>query len=78
MYELVAPDGTQVGAKDLKWQLLRIESKYQWYRQHGSWQYEPVKVTRRVANGTIDVGAGEPGHIEVPVSWGRYRLEIPV
>jgi uncharacterized protein YfaS (alpha-2-macroglobulin family) len=73
---MVAPDGTQVGAKGLKWQLLRIESKYQWYRQYGSWQYEPVKVTRRVANGTIDVGANQPGHIEVPVSWGRYRLEV--
>jgi uncharacterized protein YfaS (alpha-2-macroglobulin family) len=73
---MVAPDGSQVGTKDLKWQLLRIESKYQWYRQYGNWRYEPIKVTRRVANGTIGVEAGEPGHIEVPVSWGRYRLEV--
>ncbi len=73
---MVAPDGSQVGAKDLKWQLLRIESKYQWYRQYGSWRYEPIKLTRRVANGTIDAEAGQPAHIEVPVSWGRYRLEV--
>ena len=73
---MVAPDGSQVGAKDLKWQLLRIERKYQWYRQYGNWRYEPIKVTRRVANGTIDVDASKPGHIEIPVAWGRYRLEV--
>jgi len=73
---MATPDGMQVAAKGLKWQLLRIESKYQWYRQYDSWYYEPVKVTRRVADGTIDVGAAQPGQIEVPVSWGRYRLEV--
>jgi hypothetical protein len=73
---MATPDGMQVAAKGLKWQLLRIESKYQWYRQYGSWNYEPIKVTRRVADGTIDVGATQPGKIEVPVSWGRYRLEV--
>jgi alpha-2-macroglobulin len=73
---MATPDGMQVSAQGLKWQLLRIESKYQWYRQYGSWQYEPIKVTRRIANGTIDVASDQPGHIEVPVSWGRYRLEV--
>jgi len=73
---MAAPDGKQIAAQGLKWQLLRIESKYQWYRAYGQWQYEPVKVTRRVANGTIDATANQPGHIEVPVSWGRYRLEV--
>ncbi|ODS01688.1 alpha-2-macroglobulin [Methyloceanibacter superfactus] len=73
---MAAPDGAALAAKGLKWQLLRIESKYQWYRQYGQWQYEPIKITRRVADGTIDVAAGQPGHIEVPVTWGRYRLEV--
>ncbi len=56
--------------------MLRIESKYQWYRQYGQWQYEPIKITRRVADGTIGVTPDQPGHIEVPVTWGRYRLEV--
>jgi uncharacterized protein YfaS (alpha-2-macroglobulin family) len=60
----------------LHWQLLRVDSKYQWYRSEGYWQYEPVKVTRRVADGTIDVALDKPGHIAVPVTWGRYRLEL--
>ena len=50
--------------------------KYQWYRSDGYWQYEPIKVTRRVADGTIDVAAGSAGRISVPVTWGRYRLEV--
>ena len=73
---MAAPDGKQLAANGLKWQLLQIENKYQWYRAYGRWQYEPVKITRRVANGTIDAAPGQPGHIEVPVTWGRYRLEV--
>ena len=73
---MVSPDGKQVEAKGLKWQLLSIESKYQWYRSNGYWSYEPIKVTRRVADGTLDIAAGQPGQISVPVTWGRYRLEV--
>lgn len=73
---MVAPDGKQVEAKGLKWQLLSIESKYQWYRSNGYWNYEPIKVTRRIADGVIDVAPDKPGKISVPVTWGRYRLEV--
>ena len=73
---MVAPDGKQVAATGLKWQLLSVESKYQWYRSSGYWSYEPIKVTRRVADGTIDVATDKPGKISVPVTWGRYRLEV--
>jgi alpha-2-macroglobulin len=73
---VVAPDGKETAATGLKWQLLNIETKYQWYRSGGYWSYEPIKVTRRVADGTIDVAPGQPGKISVPVTWGRYRLEV--
>jgi uncharacterized protein YfaS (alpha-2-macroglobulin family) len=73
---MVAPDGKSIAATGLKWQLLAIESKYQWYRSGGYWSYEPIKVTRRVADGSIDLAAGEPGKISVPITWGRYRLEV--
>jgi alpha-2-macroglobulin len=73
---MVAPDGKQIAAKGLKWQLLNVETKYQWYRSGGYWSYEPIKVTRRVADGTLDVPADGPGKISVPVTWGRYRLEV--
>ncbi|HEV7464209.1 MAG TPA: alpha-2-macroglobulin, partial [Methyloceanibacter sp.] len=73
---MVAPDGKAITATGLKWQLLSIESKYQWYRNNGYWQYEPIKVTRRVADGTVDVAPDKTGKISVPVTWGRYRLEV--
>ena len=73
---MVAPDGKATAKAGLHWQLLRIDSKYQWYRNEGYWQYEPVKVTRRVADGTIDVSADKPSHVAVPVTWGRYQLEV--
>src|SRR4029078_6482494 len=69
----VAPDGKAIGKK-LHWQLLRVDSKYQWYRQENYWQYEPVKVTRRIADGDLDVAPDKPGQISAPVTWGRYRL----
>ena len=58
---MVAPDGKQIAATGLKWQLLSVESKYQWYRSNGYWSYEPIKVTRRVADGTLDVCRRQAG-----------------
>jgi uncharacterized protein YfaS (alpha-2-macroglobulin family) len=73
---VVAPDGKSLARSGLRYELLKIESRYQWYRQDGSWNYEPIKQTKRVADGTVDVAADMPGRISVPVTWGRYRLEV--
>jgi alpha-2-macroglobulin len=73
---MVAPDGKTLAKSGLRYELLRIESSYQWYRQNGQWQYEPVKRTERVANGSVDVTGDKPARVSVPVKWGRYRLEI--
>jgi alpha-2-macroglobulin len=73
---LVAPDGRTLARSGLRYELLRVETRYQWYRQDGSWNYEPVKQTKRVADGTVDVAADRPARISVQVTWGRYRLEV--
>ena len=73
---VAAPDGAKLDRKGLKYELLRVETTYQWYRQNGQWNYEPVKRTQRVASGTVDAAAGQPGKLSLPVQWGRYRLEI--
>ena len=73
---LAAPDGTQIARSGLRYELLKVETKYQWYRRDGSWNFEPVKSTKRVADGQIDVAADAPARISVPVQWGRYRLEV--
>ncbi len=73
---VASPDGKPATRAGLRYELLRVESRYQWYRQDGSWNFEPVKHTRRVADGTVDVGSDHPARISVPVTWGRYRLEV--
>jgi uncharacterized protein YfaS (alpha-2-macroglobulin family) len=73
---MVAPDGGKLAKKDLRYDLLRIETSYQWYRHDGQWQFEPVKRTERVADGKFDVGADKPSRLSLPVKWGRYRLEV--
>ncbi len=73
---VVAPDGKAQSRAGLRYDLLKVESRYQWYRQDGRWEYERVKLTRRVADGRLDVTAANPGRIAVPVSFGRYRLEV--
>ena len=73
---VVSPDGKAITRAGLRYELLKIESQYQWYRQDGSWNYEPIKRTTRIADGTVDAAADRPGRISVPVTWGRYRLEV--
>ncbi|HJS62857.1 MAG TPA: alpha-2-macroglobulin, partial [Pseudolabrys sp.] len=73
---MAAPDGKTLARPGLRYDLLRVETSYQWYRQNGQWEYEPVKRTERVANGAIDAAADKPARLSLPVKWGRYRLEI--
>ena len=73
---MIAPDGKTQAKSGLRYDLLKVESSYQWYRQNGQWEYEPVKRTERVASGTVDLTVDKPGRVSVPVKWGRYRLEI--
>src|SRR3984957_2837275 len=56
----VAPDGKPLARNGLRYELLKVESRYQWYRQNSSWEYEPVKSTSRVADGDLTIAADRP------------------
>jgi hypothetical protein len=73
---MLAPDGKLQAKSGLRYELLRVETTYQWYKQNNQWNFEPVKRTERVANGTVDAGADKPARLSLPVKWGRYRLEV--
>jgi uncharacterized protein YfaS (alpha-2-macroglobulin family) len=73
---LVAPDGTQQSRGGVRYELLKVETRHQWYRRDGSWNWEAIKQTRRVADGQVDVAPDRPARIALPVQWGRYRLEV--
>jgi hypothetical protein len=72
----VAPDGTRVARKGVEWSLYKLDNDYQWYNADGHWTYEPVKSSRRLAEGTVDIPADATGRISANVSWGRHRLDI--
>src|SRR5581483_5495952 len=73
---VASPDGNQVARGGLRYELLKVETRYQYYRRDGSWNFEPVKTTKRVADGRLDASATQPTRISLPVQWGRYRLEV--
>jgi hypothetical protein len=72
----VAPDGQRLARDGLRYELLKIESHYQWYRQNSAWEYEPVKSTARVADGDVTVAADKPSRITLSPQPGRYRLDV--
>jgi len=72
----VSPDGKTLARDGLRYELLKLESRYEWYRQDSSWDYEPVKTTRRVADGDLTIAANQPAHLSFTPPEGRYRLDI--
>ena len=73
---VVMPDGTAAARRGLHYELQRVDTHYQFYKRDGRWNYEPVKTTTRVADGTADAAADKPARISLPVTFGRYRLEV--
>ncbi|TAI64337.1 alpha-2-macroglobulin [Bradyrhizobium sp. Leo170] len=72
----VDPDSKQLARNGLRYELLKIESRYQWYRQGSSWDYEPVKSTSRVADGDVNLAADKPSRLSFAPQPGRYRLDV--
>ncbi|TVR88548.1 MAG: alpha-2-macroglobulin family protein [Trueperaceae bacterium] len=71
---LVGPDGALMPG-DLRWQVDRVQTRYQWFSLDGSWYWEPVSDRQRVADGVASVTGG-PARIAVPVTWGRHELRV--
>jgi alpha-2-macroglobulin len=72
----VAPDGACIVRKDASWSLYQVTNDYQWFNADGHWSYEPVKSSKRIASGTIDVGVDAPAKFSGRVNWGAHRLEL--
>jgi uncharacterized protein YfaS (alpha-2-macroglobulin family) len=70
----VGPDETPVPMV-VKWELSRIETRYQWYQEYGNWYWEPVTRRERVADGVADLTAAAQ-EIAGTVQWGEYELVV--
>lgn len=77
-FRIIAVDGEggRMAMPGADWSLVKVERNYQWYRTDNSWNYESVDYSTKIADGTIEIGADAPATVEVPVEWGRYRLDV--
>jgi hypothetical protein len=73
---MLGANGQPAAQRGLRWELSRLESRLQWFRVDGRWNFELVSGARRVADGRVDVAPGQPGRIAAQVGWGRYRLDV--
>jgi uncharacterized protein YfaS (alpha-2-macroglobulin family) len=72
----VDPNLDQTSLPKAQWVLNRINTRYQWYRSYGNWDYERVETRTRVANGSLSISDTGAVRIETPVDWGQYELMI--
>ncbi len=72
----IGPSGARIDLAGARWELLKVNRRFQWYRDGSSWTYEPIVSTQRVANGTVDLTTGDTARISAAVDWGSYRLEV--
>jgi alpha-2-macroglobulin len=72
----VQPDGARIARKGAAWSLYQITHDYQWFNADGRWSFESVKSSKRLATGTIDIGANAPAKFSGRVGWGAHRLDI--
>lgn len=71
----VGTDGAQT-AMPVRWELNRLNRRYQWYRQRGNWRWEAVTTRTRVESGAVDLTADNPITVSGVVDWGRYELRV--
>jgi len=77
-FDLIAldADGKRVAAPKLSWTLYRVSNSYQWYNSGGRWQFERVRSSQKILEGSVDALSGQAAKLSMPVRWGAHRLEI--
>ncbi|MGI3163998.1 alpha-2-macroglobulin family protein [Pseudooceanicola sp. 200-1SW] len=75
-FDLIAltQDLTPAGM-EVTWRLNRVTTRYQWYNQYGSWEWESFTTRTEVTSGSATLGA-DPVEVTAPVDWGRYELVV--
>ena len=72
----VSPEGARTARKGVSWSLYQLSEDYQWFNSDGRWSYEPVKSSKRLAAGVVDIDPQAPAKFSAQVAWGRHRLDL--
>lgn len=68
--------GQRAASSGATWTLLRVETQYQWLKSDGRWGFEPIKTTKKIGAGALDIPADAPARVAAQVGWGGYRLDV--
>jgi uncharacterized protein YfaS (alpha-2-macroglobulin family) len=73
----VSPLG-QVEARQVSWQLIRVDWNYDWYRANGGrWQWRRTRSTVLIESGEQALPGDGTGRIEISaLDWGDYQLTV--
>ncbi len=76
-FDLIAigPDLTRQPMK-VRWTMNRVNTRYQWYSNYGSWYWDPVTTRTRIATGEVTLSADNLTTVSAPVEWGEYELKV--
>ncbi|AGG87358.1 alpha-2-macroglobulin family protein [Rhodanobacter denitrificans] len=70
-------NGERVAGAHLKVRLQRELRDFYWlYERSGGWQSNANQRLQLIEEKDIDVAAGKSAHVEFPVQWGSYRVEV--
>ena len=70
-------DGALIAGAHLKVRLQRELRDFYWlYERDGGWQSNANQRLQLIDEKDIDVAAGQSAHVEFPVQWGSYRVEV--
>ena len=73
---LFNPAGQRISGKPLHWVLFHIHHNYQWFKQDGTWNFQSFDVTTKAREGDVALESAAPVNLQMPVTFGSYRLEI--
>ncbi|MEO6800605.1 MAG: alpha-2-macroglobulin [Rhodanobacter sp.] len=70
-------DGKLLAGSHLKVRLQRELRDFYWlYEQNGGWKSDANQRLQLIDEKDVDVAAGQAVHVEFPVQWGSYRVEV--
>lgn len=71
------PEGKLVAGQHLKVRLQREDRSFYWMYEHGDdWKSNANVDLQLIEERDVDVAAGQRVRLDLPVSWGGYRLEV--
>ncbi len=73
---LFSPAGLRTRGGPLHWALYHIHHQYQWFKREGVWNFQSYDVTSKSHEGDVTPDPGAGTSLDVPVTFGSYRLEI--